>query len=92
MKDTISSTVFSSPPEKEYLVSHQEQSRLHPTDLTKTVGTPMSLPSPWRERNISLISMSLVLDLVLVAGFPEALQPQPAGVALAAGLLPALVA
>ena len=38
-------------------MSHQSQRRLHPQVRIKTDGTPVNSPSPWREWNISEMSM-----------------------------------
>ncbi len=89
IRSMISVTVISVPPVNEYLVSHQEQSRLQPTVLTNTVGTPMVRPSPCMDLKISHI---LIGNLVLVAGLFESGEPQPAGIAVAACLLAAVVA
>src|SRR5947209_6068628 len=42
-----------------YGVSHQVQRRLQPEARMKVEGTPVSLPSPWREKKSSEIFMVL---------------------------------
>ena len=75
------------------MVSHQEQSRLHPEVRMNSVGAPIIRPSPWIDTNVShIFIVSLVIDLVLESGLFEAFEPQPAGIAVAAGLLSSPVA
>src|ERR1051325_11581014 len=53
-RSSTRSTLQSSPPWNEYVVSHHEQRRLQPVSRTNVVGGPTVAPSPCTEWKISV--------------------------------------